>query len=339
MNLSRTDKDIVLSSRIRLARNLRELNFTTTWSLDDKEQLEKKLYREFSENPGFKNFSIYNINDLDELDRIVLKEKKIISERYYRHGNGLVITDDDQSVSIVSGDLDHLRISAVLDGLSINEAYQRASVIDRELKNREFDFAVSDDEGYLTVNVSDSGTAMKGSVYLHLPGLCNTDLMDHYIINTIETMLEVTGFSGGGAHSLGGMYIISNKNSFFPNEEHLAELLIKTASTFINSEREIREDLVSGKYPGLEDKIFRALGVIKYCRQISEQEAISALSMVRLGVSVQWITEITISDIDGVLGIIGNGYLRSFAYESNPDETEIMRLRAESIRKNLNLKS
>ena len=338
MNSSRTDQDIVLSSRIRLARNIKGFHFSPSLSIEEKEILEKKILQEIGKDSILKDFTLYRINDLDELDRIVLKEKKIISERYYRQGSGLVLTDNEQSVSIVTGDLDHFRISTVMGGLSIDQALVKTSFIERQLA-KHFDFAATDDEGYLTVNVSDSGTAMKGSVFLHLPVLCASDKMDHHIINTIETRLEVTGFSGGGAHSLGGLYLISNKNGFFPNELYLADLLNKTAEVFIEGERDVREDLLNGKYPELEDDIFRSLGTLKYCRQISEQEAISSLSMVRLGISIAWIKDITLDDINGVLSAIGNGFLRSFAYESNPDENDIMRLRAESIRTNLKFKS
>jgi len=338
MNLSRTDKDIVLSSRIRLARNIEGYNFIPSIKKAERDELESRIFQEISTNPFFEDFSIYNISDLDELDRIVLKEKKIISERYYRNGSGYVITDSEQQISIVTGDLDHMRISSVLDGLNIDKALETATQLEKELAKK-FDFASSDEEGFLTVNISDSGTAMKGSVYLHLPVLNASELMDHYIIKTIETMLEVTGFSGGGAHSLGGLYIISNKNGFYPDQFYLADLLNKTARIFIEGEREARADLVNGRYPGLEDRIFRSYGILKYCRQISELEAISALSMVRLGISVNWIDSVRIEDISNVLGCIGNGFIRSFAYESNPDETDIKRLRADTIRKKLNLQS
>lgn len=337
MNLSSTEKDIVLSSRIRLARNFRTYNFIPSIELADREKLESEIYDEISNNPFFEGYSIYNISELDELDRMVLKEKKIISQRYYRHGSGYVISDSRHQCSIITGDLDHLRISSVMDGLNIDRALERALDIENELARR-FDFASSDEDGFLTVNVSDSGTAMKGSIYLHLPALSASELMDHFIINTIETMLEVTGFSGGGAHSLGGLYIISNKNGSFPNETYLAELLNRTASIFIEGERKVREDLLIGRYPAMEDRIFRSYGILKYCRHISELEAISALSMVRLGISLKWIENLTIEDISQVLGSIGNGFIRSFAYETHPDETDIMRLRAEMIRKTLNLK-
>lgn len=338
MNLSNNEKDIVLSSRIRLARNVRGYNFIPSIKPSDREELETLISEEISNNPFFEGYSKYRICELDELDRMVLKERKIISQRYYRDGAGLVITDNRQQASIITGDLDHLRISAVMDGLNIDETLDRALDIEKVLANR-FDFASTNKEGYLTVNVSDSGTAMKGSIFLHLPALSASELMDHYIINTIETMLEVTGFTGGGAHSLGGLYIISNKNGYFPDEFHLAELLKKTARIFIEGEREVRVDLLNGRYPGLEDRIFRSYGILKYCRQISELEAISALSMVRLGISLKWIKNLAIEDISSVFGSIGNGFIRSFAYESNPDENDIMRLRAETIRNTLNLES
>ena len=269
--------------------------------------------------------------------RGLFSKKKIISERYYRSGKGLVITNSAKETSIVTGDLDHIRISAIHEGLSINHALHNVMLIEKAL-SRTFEFSSTDDEGFLTVNIADSGTGMKGSVFLHLPVLSASELMDHLIINTIETMLEVTGFSGGGAHSLGGLYIISNKNGFFSDVFSLAELIGKAAGVFIESEREAREDLVNGKYPALEDRIFRSYGILKYCRQISELEAVSALSMVRLGISVNWIENLTIECISEVSASIGNGFIRSFAYESNPDETDIMRLRADTIRKKLNLK-
>lgn len=337
MNLSGTDRDIVLSSRIRLARNVQGYKFSPAQSPEELAELESLLCKEITSNPLFKDFSFFPINELDELDRIVLKENKIISERYYRSGKGLVITNSAKQTSIVTGDLDHIRISAIHEGLSINHALQDVLSIEKAL-SRTFKFSSTEDEGYLTVNIADSGTGMKGSVFLHLPVLSASEEMDHLIINTIETMLEVTGFSGGGAHSLGGLYIISNKNGFFPDVLSLAELIRNATGVFIESEREAREDLVNGKYPALEDKIFRAYGTLKYCRQISELEAISALSMIRLGISVNWIDNLTIEDISEISASIGNGFIRSFAYVSNPDETDIMRLRADTIRRKLNLK-
>jgi protein arginine kinase len=336
MNLSSAEQDIVLSSRIRLARNLNNFKFMSSLSEPERRELEKVLYSVFIKSACLENFSIYNINDLDELDRIVLKEKKIISQRFYRQGEGLVATDESQTVSVISGDLDHLRISAVMDGLNLISVYDKTIAIEREL-SEVLDFASTEKEGYLTANVSDSGTAMKGSVFLHLPVLDAFDLMNQYIIKTLETMLEVTGFSGGGSHSLGGLYLISNKNSFYPDEDSIVGLLNKTAKVFIDREREEREELVNGKYPQLEDKIYRSLGVLKYCRQITELEAISALSMLRLGISVNWINDLTFKDISSVLTCIGSGYLRSASYEEKPDETDIMRLRAETIRNKLNL--
>lgn len=336
MNSSSTDQDIVLSSRIRLARNLKDVKFYPSLLEDEKRELNFKFSSFFSENTFFKDYSTIRINEIDELDRIVLKENRIISQRYYREGDGLVVTDDTQSVSIITGDLDHIRISAVVNGSNMDRALNLTTAVESAL-SQNFNFAFTDKKGYLTVNVFDSGTAMKGSLYLHLPVLDAFDLMDQYIINTLETMLEVTGFTGGGAHSLGGLYLISNKNSLFPDERSLVTLLNSTVSVFIDREREAREDLINGKYPQLEDKIFRSLGVLKYSRQISEIEAISALSMLRLGISVNWIKEFTFYDISKVFRTIGSGYLRSRAYEKNPDETAIMRLRSDTIRKNLNL--
>jgi len=140
MNLSRTDKDIVLSSRIRLARNIEGYNFIPSIKKAERDELESRIFQEISTNPFFEDFSIYNISDLDELDRIVLKEKKIISERYYRNGSGYVITDSEQQISIVTGDLDHMRISSVLDGLNIDKALETATQLEKELAKK-FDFA------------------------------------------------------------------------------------------------------------------------------------------------------------------------------------------------------
>ncbi len=333
--MSGTDRDIVLSSRIRLARNIKGLKYFSSLSPMDKTLIEEKLLGEFTGNPVFQNFSIYKINDRDELDRVLLKEKKIISERYYRKGDGLVITDNDQLISIVTGDLDHLRISAIMDGLSIDEVFNKTSAIEKEL-GKHFNFINNMEDNHIWSN-NDNGGTMKCSIFLHLPVLCAAGLMEHLIINTIETQLEVTGFIGGGAHSLGGLYLISNKSGFYLNEEYLADLLNRTAYTFIEKEREARESLLNGSFPQLEDKIFRSYGILKYCRQISEQEAISSISMVKLGVSIGWLDGLVPDVLTNLLNSIGNGSLRSFAYKSNPDETDIMRLRAELIRKSLQI--
>ncbi|MBN2658824.1 MAG: hypothetical protein JXR86_17350 [Spirochaetales bacterium] len=337
MNRSEADIDIVLSSRFRLVRNLEGMKFISTMTEQEIENLKSTLSHEILSNPVFRDFSVYNIDELDELDRIVLKERKFISERFYRKGSGLVAIDEPRQTSIVTGDLDHLRISSFSEGLAVDEVMVRTFELEEAL-SAHFSFARDFENGYLTANLSDSGTAAKASVFLHLPVLSASDLMDHLIINTIETNLEVTGFSGGGPQSLGGFYIISIRSgSIFGGSE--AEELKKAAGLFLRYEREARADLIDGRYPYLEDRVFRSYGLLRYCRQISEQEALSALSMVRLGVAVKWIEDLTLEDFPEVFRSIGNGFLRSFAYESNPDENDIMRLRAEMIRKGLNFNS
>ncbi|MBB6478927.1 hypothetical protein [Spirochaeta isovalerica] len=334
MSRSETDNDIVLSTRFRLARNLHGWKFISTMSEEEIERLNRVFSKEIQSNPVYRDFTVYKIDDLDELDRIVLKERKFISERFYRKGSGLVAIDEPRQTSIVTGDLDHIRISSFTEGLAVEPVMKRTFAIEEALAER-YNFAMDGENGYLTANISDSGSAAKASVFLHLPVLSASDLMDHLIINTIETNLEVTGFDGGGTQSLGGLYIISTRNGSFVGGNEAGQLE-KAASLFARYERDAREDLLDGRYPILEDRIFRSYGLLRYCRQISEQEALSALSLVRLGAAIDWFKDLSLDDFPEIFRSIGNGFLRSFAYESNPDENDIMRLRAETIRKGLN---
>lgn len=330
------EKDIILSTRFRLARNIKGLNFISKMNAEEKQLLNSGLSEEISSNPLFRDFQIYNIDELDELDRILFKERKFISERFYRGGSGLVVLDEPRQTSIVTGDLDHIRISSISEGLDIDSVLDRTLQIEEALSSR-YDFISTEEDGFLTACVKQSGLAAKGSIFLHLPVLNASDLMDHLIIDTIETRLEVTGFSGGGEKSLGGLYIISTRNGSSSDLSQSVNHLQRAAALFMENEIDARKDLRNGKYPILEDRIFRSYGLLKYCRQISEQEALSALSLVRLGVSVGWLNNISGEDFSEVFRSIGNGYLRSFAYESNPDENDIMRLRADTIRRGLNL--
>lgn len=336
MSRSGTDRDIVLSTRVRLARNVEGWKFQSKMSSSERKALNDVISREMESNPFFSDFSCFNIDDIDEIDRIVLKERKLISERFYRGGSGLVAMDRSQKTSLVTGDLDHIRISSIDEGLAVDEVLSRVQAVVTQLAGL-FHFAETSERGFLTASISDAGTALKGSVYLHLPVLNETDRMDQLIIGTIETSLEVTGFTGGGPRSLGGLYIVSNRSGMAGSESSLSSLLADLVKRFAERERAAREELLKGLHPILEDRIFRAFGLLKYCRQISEQEALSALSLVRLGVAVHLIDELSLEDFSQVFLSIGNGYLRSFAYERNPDENDIMRLRALTIRKGLKI--
>jgi len=292
--------DIVISSRIRLARNLAQFPFLERLSGDDKEKVLDLIRRE-SERARIAAELIYiDLADADPLDRQILVERHLIS-RELAEGTGSrgVIFTPDESLSLMINEEDHLRVQILRSGLQLGPSWQEIDAVDSRLE-KHLPFAFDPELGYLTACPTNVGTGMRASVMLHLPALAMTKQMDKIINAVSKLSLAVRGFYGEGTQAFGDFYQVSNQVTLGQTEQEIIESLESVIPEIIASERSAREALLSDNRVGLEDRIWRSYGIIRNAREINTEETMRLLSGLRLGVTLRIIPDLEIHTINEI---------------------------------------
>lgn len=272
--------DIVLSTRIRLARNLDDFPFPAKLDVAGKNHANELVKRVFFENDS-KDFSYIEMKDISRLQAVSLAERHLISPEFASKKDGsALILSSDESVSVMLCEEDHIRLQVMKAGLALEEAYDIAdkldSMIDGKLK-----YAFDERIGYLTQCPTNLGTAMRASVMLHLPALTRCGQMTH-LANTVSKLgLTIRGANGEGSQPRGDIYQISNQITLGITEETAIANLKSIVLQLISQERAAAAEII--KNPSEEDKIFRALGVLRNARLLSSDEFMELISVVRLG--------------------------------------------------------
>jgi protein arginine kinase len=240
---------------------------------------------------------------------------------------------EEEKISLMINEEDHLRIQALRSGLEIKSAFESADKIDTGLSSTlEFDF--DPEFGYLTSCPTNVGTGMRASVLIHLPGLVLTKEIENVISQVTKLGLTVRGFYGEGSEVLGNLFQISNQTTLGKSEEDLIESLEKVTQQIIEYENNSRKTLYREAKEQIEDKIWRAFGILQNARVITSNEVTNLLSAIRLGLGMGTLTEISLGTINQILLISFPAHLQKyFNKEMEPNERDI--LRAEFIRKKL----
>ncbi len=328
--------DIVLSSRIRLARNLDKIPFPNR---ADNNQLSEVLScaRGAVENLNNGSFQYYfeELDNLQALDRYLLVEKHIVSPMHVQtpQGRGLIIRSDG-SVSIMVNEEDHLRIQALTRGLDLEGALELANYTDDRLEESQ-SFAFEESLGYLTACPTNLGTGLRASVMLHLPALVYTKQLNRLIMAATQLGLAVRGLYGEGSESTGNIFQISNQLTLGYNEQEIVENLNSMVLQVVEQERAAREFLIKGSKEVVEDTVWRAYGMLRYARSISAQEALATLSQVRLGIDVGMIKEIPAEVFNELIVLTRPSYIRKFYGVSDMEPAARDRMRATVIRNKL----
>jgi protein arginine kinase len=231
---------------------------------------------------------------------------------------------------------DHIRLSCIRSGLSLKEAYKEVNKIENRLDDN-LKFAFSLKLGYLSSNLTNLGTGIKVSLMVHLPALYMVSLINKALKAITQVGFSVKGFFQDGPSSLGNMYQLSNIITLGQTEEQIIESLINVLQPLIEYERKAREEMHDKRGIEIEDKIFRAYGILTQCRTITSREAIDLLSYVRLGVSMNIIRDISINRITSLLILCQKSHIQKIMSNSNvnKDVKMINYLRAKIIRENL----
>ncbi len=277
--------DIVLSSRIRLARNMKGLPFPDR---ADKDGLETVLRAAAAQLPAVaeatgKAMSLLKLADLPAVDRYVLVEKHLISPALAEAPAGrAVLISEDASVSVMVNEEDHFRLQVMRPGLDLTGALALADRVDDALEAG-IDFAFDERIGYLTACPTNVGAALRASVMLHLPGLALTKQIDHMAGAAAQVGLAVRGLYGEGSEASGNLFQISNQLSLGYSEQELVENLTGMVRQIVGQERAARKRLLDRSTIAVEDLAFRAFGILSYAHRLDSGEALMLASQVRLG--------------------------------------------------------
>lgn len=331
------EHDIVISSRIRLARNLRNLPFPLLAVDSQAEEViqtfESLLKRE--PLPGLGKLELFRMDQLSALEKKVLVEKHLISPQLAEESRkGGIIISENEDVSIMLNEEDHIRIQCLYPGFQIKEAWQKANLIDDWLE-KELDYAFDERYGYLTSCPTNVGTGIRASVMVHLPALVMTKQINRILVAMNQVGLTVRGIYGEGSEALGNLFQISNQITLGQSEEEIIDHLNNVVRQVIDHERSAREMLVGSMRLQLEDKIHRSFGILSHARTIESKEATARLSDVLLGVDLGMIKNISPAELNELWVMLQPAFLQTYFSENLSPEMRDER-RATLIREHLN---
>ncbi len=274
--------DIVVSTRIRLARNLDKIPFPNALS-DTKEATEKIKDAIFNSNSTLaKEFEFINLDDVSAARKQSMAEEHLISPVMCKGRGKSVLLSKDRSMSIMLMEEDHIRLQVIKSGYALEEAYELADNVDNVIEEN-VAYAFDGSFGYLTACPTNTGTGMRASVMLHLPALTLTENINRVISSAGSLGIEVRGLYGEGTKAYGNLYQISNKLTLGISEKQSIEKMKNIVEQVIEMEEKARKALADNNNDALCDRLFRSYGTLKYARSISSAEAKSLLSDVMLG--------------------------------------------------------
>ncbi|AYO31920.1 MAG: protein arginine kinase [Thermoanaerobacteraceae bacterium] len=320
------DCDIVISSRVRLARNLKDVPFPHLLSESRAREIINEVYDAFRANPVLsRNAELYILDNLSQEQRKMMVEMHLISPDLSASKKGAAIINQDKTLSIMINEEDHLRIQTVFPGLDPEKAYDLASKVDDVLEEK-LDFAFDEKIGYLTACPTNVGTGIRASVMMHLPVLTMMNQIGQIFSTITQLGLVVRGLYGEGTQANGNLYQISNQITLGKSEEDIIQNLIGVARQIITSERKARQNLSGEARIRVEDKILRSYGLLTHARLISSEEALAYISDVRLGVDMGIIKNIKPGDVNQLFIITGPAYIQEVSGKTlSPMERDLSR--------------
>ena len=298
--------DIVISSRIRLARNLADFPFVGRASESDRKQICKILgdaygqMREVDkENSEEETESLtLDISALDPIDREFLVERHLISrELAVTEGPRSVMVDGEERFSLMTNEEDHLRIQVMRAGLDLDATWELINHIDNQIE-KHVTYAFHEELGYLTACPTNVGTGLRVSVMLHLPALALTRQIEKVFRSMQKINLAVRGLYGEGSQALGDFFQISNQITLGRSEEELISQVAEIIPVVIDYERQARDFLIKESYEGLHDRVARAFGILKTAQTIGTEETMELLSSVRMGINLGLLEGVSIEKLN-----------------------------------------
>ncbi len=322
------DKQTVISSRIRLARNLKKYPFSAAISEEKSKQLIEEVKNAIKNERTFLSemFEYTELNNLSYEDKTAMLENHIISaDLINKKSPCAALIQNDESVSILLNEEDHLRIQSICAGYNIDKAWQNADKID-DLIEESVEYAFDKNYGYLTACPTNTGTGLRASFMLHLPMLEKTGRIRSISQSLSKFGMTMRGLYGEGSEPLGSIYQISNQITLGKSEEEIIDSLKNLTAQIIEQEKSITEQYKKYHKLEFEDMIFRSYGILKNCKLISSKEAMQLLSDVRLGINSDVLKTSPKANIYNIMMNIQSGNLQKRCGKTlNESERDIQR--------------
>ncbi len=327
--------DVVVSSRVRLARNLAGMPFLSKCDARQKSEILEKLRIAIMACDLGEKLTYVDVARATPLDRELLTERHLISRQHAASDSPRgVIISDNETVSLMINEEDHLRMQVLRSGLQLNEAFDEIFRIDAALE-KVLNYAFSSRYGYLTACPTNVGTGLRVSVMLHLPALKLTGELDRALRAARDMKLAVRGLYGEGTDSLGDFFQISNQITLGRSEKDIVEEFLSViVPELLNYERKARQALMAHDATDIEDKIFRALAILQSARKITSKETMYRLSMIRLGVHLGKITSFDLKAVNELSLLAQPAHLQKILGREIQDE-ERQKVRADFLRQRL----
>jgi protein arginine kinase len=321
-----TSTPVFLSTRIRLARNLAEHRFPLRASRTELKAIASKCAVKLAELSPLQGASVFDISALSELERRVLIERHLVSrELCERPENAWVVISQDQSISIMINEEDHLRIQVLRSGLHLRRSWRKMNALDNALEAC-LDFAFSPEFGYLTACPTNLGTGLRASAMMHLPALVLAGHMEKVIRGVNQLGLTVRGLFGEGSEAIGHIFQISNQQTLGEHESAILDRLDKVVKTIRDHEMNARLQLAEKNPHKLFDQMGRAFGILSQGHVVHSAEAMNLLSLLRMAVDFGVLPDIYRNLMDRMFIECQPGHVQFFSGQDYaPEERDLAR--------------
>lgn len=328
------ESDVVLSTRVRLARNLDGEPFPGRAPGPNLTRVRESVLAAMAKSNYLTNAVVLRLEDADSITLQVLAERHLISVAFAEDGEGrAAVAAEKEIVSAMVNEEDHLRLQCIRSGLSPVDAWRLIERIDSELEQN-LQYAFGSDWGYLTACPTNVGTGIRVSVLAHLVGLSRTGRMSQVLGSITKLGLSVRGFYGEGSRAQGGFFQVSNQTTLGQTEEDIANTVERVAAQLTELEREARERLLKQAGARLEDEVWRARAVLANARVLSSAEVMDLCSSLRLGVALELVDAPDLSTLNLLLVTTQPGHLnRAYGREATALERDVAR--ADLVRRSL----
>ena len=290
---------IVISSRVRLARNLAGYPFLSRCDHQQRIEIQEFLSRQVTSLDTAQQLQYINVDEADDLDRQLLVERQLISRQHAQaDGARGMAFSENETLSVMINEEDHLRLQALQPGLQLDQAWQDVDELDKFFEAK-LDYAFSERIGYLTACPTNVGTGIRVSVMLHLPGLKISGQIEQVARSARDMRLAVRGLHGEGTQAAGDFYQVSNQRTLGASEQQIIDEFKNTVvPKIVDYEQKTREKLLAEHAAFVDDKVFRALGMLQNARTISSEESLDLLSHLRMGVTLDRLSNVQLGTLN-----------------------------------------
>jgi protein arginine kinase len=328
------ESEIVISTRLRLARNISGFSFSSRLAGKDRTDLIQRVEDAIQRSPLLKKNTLFLLKGLPALDRQLLLERHLVSIEFSNAKSERALSlAENEVISLMILEEDHLRLQVLESGFNLKDCWSLIDRVDSELE-KNLTFAFHETLGYLTACPTNVGTGIRASCMLHLPGLVLTKQADKVLQALTKLNLATRGLFGEGSQASGNFFQISNQMTLGQSEEEIVEVLESVIRQIVEHEKEARSLLKEKKEERLIDQIWRSVGILKTARVVTSTEAMTYFSLMRLGLDLKMIHGISVNDLNKLFISTQPAHLQKLAAKTlSPQERDVCR--ADMIREAL----